>query len=210
MNKEDDCPICYEIIAPGKNRVSTVCGHSFHTNCLLRHTAFNGYGCPCCRTQLVEEPPTEDSSSAEDDNSGFFVADDNGGFLTEEDTISHYDQYVLDGCRWMFQRAKGEDIHDTDPYTDSFEQWSLQMAKNCIDYEKEMGRKTECVMNELGKMKNAFSYEDLVKGYLYWNGADFCDSSKYEFHNRKVTSTLKSVLERLGLAHTQEQTTFFR
>ena len=56
MSHEHDCPICYEAldIVSYTNMISTECGHRFHTTCLLKHTTFNGYGCPCCRTKLVE------------------------------------------------------------------------------------------------------------------------------------------------------------
>ena len=48
------CPICYETIAEEKNRVITECGHCFHTSCLMKHAAMNGFGCPYCREQMSD------------------------------------------------------------------------------------------------------------------------------------------------------------
>jgi hypothetical protein len=38
-----------------RNRVTTECGHQFHTKCLLSNVAYNGFGCPYCRSEMVEE-----------------------------------------------------------------------------------------------------------------------------------------------------------
>ena len=192
-----DCPICYESINPAKNCVTTECGHSFHTSCLLKHTAFNGYGCPYCRTELATKKDVDVDPDDEDPYRMREVeADDALRETAEREVADQYDQYVLDGCRWMFLRANNEDIYDTDPYTDAYERWQIQMDENCRNFEIEMERKTDLIMKELAKI-NAFSYEDLVKGYLFWNQAHFCDSAQFEFHNRKVTNTLKSVVEKL-------------
>lgn len=173
-----DCPICYELIQFKKNSVTTECGHSFHANCLMKHTSFNGYGCPCCRTQMIQKDEKND--------------EENVGNEQNND-----DQYVLDGSRWMFQRANNEPIDDTDPYTDQFERWQIQMTRMNQEMEMEIERKTELVLKELDKIK-AISYEDLVKGYLFWNQEHlYANSTAYEFNNRKVTSTLNSVLQKL-------------
>jgi hypothetical protein len=176
-----DCPICYERIAAAVNCVVTECGHLFHTSCLLTHTSYNGYGCPCCRKQLAN-PVT---SVEDNDEEMRFLPDDS-------------DQYVLDGARWLFQRANNEETDDnTDPYIDQFERWQTQMVINQEAREKEIERKTNLVLKELEKIK-AISYEDLVKGYLFWNQEHlYANSLIYEFNNRKVTSTLTSVLQKI-------------
>jgi len=64
---DSECPICMEIIDLCKNCATTECGHKFHSNCLMRSIAFNGFGCPYCRFEMVEE--IEDSDD-EDDEEG--------------------------------------------------------------------------------------------------------------------------------------------
>jgi len=62
---ETECPICMEIIDLCKNCSTTECGHQFHSNCLMRSIAFNGFGCPYCRFEMVEE--IDDSEDEEDE-----------------------------------------------------------------------------------------------------------------------------------------------
>jgi len=175
-----DCPICYELVSTKRNFITTECGHSFHANCLMKHTSMNGYGCPCCRTQMVDSSLDEEQSQFEEINDG--------------------DRYVLDGCRWLFQRANHEPIDDLDPYTAMFERWQIQMEINNKENELAIERKTNLVLEELDKIK-AFTFEDLVKGYLYWNQQHlYANSTIYEFNNRKVTSTLLSVLEKVSVS----------
>jgi len=55
MSESIDCPICMDSIKTTSNNcVTTECGHRFHTKCLLQSVAHNGFGCPCCRTGMVE------------------------------------------------------------------------------------------------------------------------------------------------------------
>ena len=63
---EAECPICMEIIELNKNCVNTECGHSFHSNCLMKSIAFNGFGCPYCRFEMVEETSDSDDSNDEE------------------------------------------------------------------------------------------------------------------------------------------------
>ena len=67
MSTEIECPICFECVEPTKNCVTTECGHCFHTNCLMKNVAHNGFGCPYCRTAMAEEP--EESEDGDDDES---------------------------------------------------------------------------------------------------------------------------------------------
>ena len=60
------CPICYETITEEKNCVITECGHCFHTSCLMKHAAMNGFGCPYCREQMSDYVPPQ-SEEIDDD-----------------------------------------------------------------------------------------------------------------------------------------------
>jgi hypothetical protein len=56
-----------EIIDLCKNCATTECGHQFHSNCLMKSIAFNGFGCPYCRFEMVEEiVDSEDEEEYED------------------------------------------------------------------------------------------------------------------------------------------------
>jgi ABC-type Zn2+ transport system substrate-binding protein/surface adhesin len=114
-----------------------------------------------------------------------------------------YDDYVLDGCRWMFQRATAnsttiaEDAED--PYIDAFERWQIQINENCREFQTEVDRRADVVLDVLKKIK-AFSHDDLVKGYLFCIDEYFGGSTEFARYDQKVTSTLKSVLDRSGFS----------
>jgi hypothetical protein len=50
-----------EKIEKNKNNLTTDCGHTFHTSCLLTNIAKNGFGCPYCRTLLAEKESDDES-----------------------------------------------------------------------------------------------------------------------------------------------------
>jgi hypothetical protein len=83
-----------ECILDTKNRVTTECGHCFHTNCLMTSVAHNGFGCPYCRTAMAEAVDDDDD---DDDEWGSVDSDE------EEDN-----DRALRGFRFMFNRLAGE------------------------------------------------------------------------------------------------------
>lgn len=50
-----ECPICMELIDSQKNIIITECGHKFHCKCLMMNIERNGFGCPYCRQEMVDE-----------------------------------------------------------------------------------------------------------------------------------------------------------
>ena len=54
-----ECPICFELIDK-INSLTTECGHTFHTSCLMKNVAHNGFGCPYCRTAMAESVSFQD------------------------------------------------------------------------------------------------------------------------------------------------------
>ena len=94
ISENVECPICMDCILDTKNRVTTECGHCFHTNCLMTSVAHNGFGCPYCRTAMAEEIKDDD-----DDD------EDDWGSVDSEDED---DDRALRGFRFMFNRLAGE------------------------------------------------------------------------------------------------------
>jgi len=113
MIEQNECPICMDKIEGNKNKLVTECGHCFHTSCLLKNAAHNGFGCPYCRTTLAEDPEDSDEEEEEDD--------DDDEDEEDEETQDLYSNNVLSGMRWLFQRASGEDI-DADPAENSWQE----------------------------------------------------------------------------------------
>jgi len=54
MTEIIECPICMDCIGE-KNCVTTECGHKFHANCMFKNIDKNGFKCPCCRNQMIEQ-----------------------------------------------------------------------------------------------------------------------------------------------------------
>ena len=100
-----ECPICMEDVFSGKNCVVTECGHSFHTSCLMKNVAHNGFGCPYCRTEMAEEQ--EDSDDEEE------IEEWVGG-MPSAYVAGRREDYALRGMRWLFQQAENEQDGDQD------------------------------------------------------------------------------------------------
>ena len=98
------CSICLiNIDDTSKNIIKTDCNHIFHSSCFLQNVAFNGFDCPNCRNVLANKPDSSEHDEDEQDED------------EDEDEL-----YILNGSRWLFMRAEGEeiDINDDDDYSD--------------------------------------------------------------------------------------------
>jgi hypothetical protein len=79
------------------NRVTTECNHTFHTSCLMKSIAHNGFGCPYCRTKMVEEINDDYDSEYQDENE-----------FAEE----LFDDNALTSFRMFTQRISGEEVEE--------------------------------------------------------------------------------------------------
>ena len=119
---ETECPICMEIIDLCKNCSTTECGHQFHSNCLMRSIAFNGFGCPYCRFEMVEE--IDDSDDEEDERED---GDEEGEGEQGEDGDDDDDEEDED--------YEGEDDVEGDQALPSFELIQKKFIDKGITYE---------------------------------------------------------------------------
>jgi hypothetical protein len=106
------CSLCLiNIDDTSKNIIKTDCNHVFHSSCFLQNVAFNGFDCPNCRNVLANKPDSSEQDEDEDEDD----EDDDEDEQEDEDEL-----YILNGSRWLFMRAEGEeiDINDDDDYSD--------------------------------------------------------------------------------------------
>lgn len=89
-----ECPICMDNIELTKNCVTTECGHTFHTNCLMKNVVFNGFGCPFCRTEMVEDVEDEEDED-EDDEEDIGSDDEDDDDEDEEDDGSDLGDFIV-------------------------------------------------------------------------------------------------------------------
>jgi hypothetical protein len=104
------CSICLnDIDDTSRNIIKTECSHIFHSTCFLQNVAFNGFDCPNCRNTLANKPEQEDELDDQDEDEEQY-----------EDENDDEEEYILNGSRWLFMRAEGEeiDINDDDNYDD--------------------------------------------------------------------------------------------
>ena len=179
INIKMDCPICMEGILITVNCLTTDCGHTFHTSCLMKNTAVNGYGCPCCRAQMADEASI--SSDEASDSESFYDA-------AEED-------YVLIGFRWFFQQIHGEELEG-----DAAEYEVLLKEEQDWDEESEnesdaVKIKIDNIMLGLNKI-NTISYEELLKAFLHEHVDGFSLNHQAQDAFQKVNSTIKNISQR--------------
>jgi len=105
-----ECPICLDDIDVSKNCTRTECGHTFHATCLMNNILRNGFGCPYCRTAMVEEPEEED------DESQFSRGDE------DEVDDEEIEDYTLRGFRFFFENVEGIAHEDEDTLEEYEEQ----------------------------------------------------------------------------------------
>jgi hypothetical protein len=94
-----ECPICMDDININKNCITTECGHCFHTSCVMRNVAQNGFACPMCRSAMAEyaDAESEDGEYEEDREDGEF------SMLDERNP----DDYALRGFRFFMDNVEG-------------------------------------------------------------------------------------------------------
>lgn len=150
-----ECPICMDEINGEKNKVTTECGHCFHTSCLMKNVSHNGFGCPYCRDAMAEEPADNNSDEEYDEFS-----------VDEEDEEPDFNDNVLRGARWLFQRAEGEELDDEeDTVLDEEEDRDEVEPRAPVDY----------IVEKL--VQRGVSMSDLVKAIL------IRDHDEYQFHD---------------------------
>jgi hypothetical protein len=154
-NEIIECPICMDQVEGMKNRVTTECGHCFHTSCLMKNVAHNGFGCPYCRDAMAEEP---DDNNTDEEYDEFSV--------DEEDEEPDYSDNVLRGSRWLFQRAEGEELDDEEDTVLDEEEERVEVEPRApVDY----------IVEKL--VQRGVSMADLVKSIL------IRDHDEYQFHD---------------------------
>jgi len=145
-----ECPICMDDIqACNVNCVTTECGHQFHTSCLMRNIAHNGFGCPYCRNVMAEE--VEDS-----DDDEYTEIDDEETIVSEVsyDSVTQHDEVALSGMRRLFRSAQN-DIEDAVEDDDDDQEDIIKLTSQQI---------TDSFV------KANFTMTDIVRAFMITNG----------------------------------------
>lgn len=110
-----------------------------------------------------------------------------------------YDEtYILDGMRWLFQIASDEEPDNDTPFADEFDSWVQNMELSRIKHNEEVDRRMDLVLSKLKEI-GSLSFEDVVRALLYQKHQYFICSGKAYNYNKKVHSTIDSVINRVGI-----------
>jgi hypothetical protein len=166
-----------EIIDTNINICNTECGHTFHSNCLIKNISHNGFGCPYCRKILAENNVKMVDLDVEDDNISH---------IDDQEPDYKYNDYELRGFRWLFNRAYGEEIEQygyEKPYEDVYLEEYYE--------EKETIKKllpTSLVKKNM--IKNNITYDELIGYIFYIYKNDYQLSYEHQESFKKVYTTM--------------------
>ena len=184
-----ECPICMENILADVNCVKTDCGHLFHTSCLMKNTAVNGYDCPCCRAQMAEMPEDsvisgeEEYDSNDDDEASIY-------FDAEEE-----EDFIFLGFRWFHQRIHSEELEgDAEEYEEMAKE-EKEWDEESANASEEVKAKIDNILLGLKKIKS-ISYDELLKAFVHKNMNKLSLNYEAEAAFNKVTSTIHSIWDK--------------
>jgi hypothetical protein len=192
-----ECPICMVEIIGSTNRVTTECGHEFHTKCLLSNVAYNGFGCPYCRSEMVEESVAnhlhEDEEDEEDED------DDDEEDDEYDDEIEESD--ILRGLRFMLQRVTGDiltdenDIYDEDDYENEL------LQQNQIQTPKPKPSLSLIVKKLL---EEGVTNESLVRALLFTDHPEYNDEDDHSPVHEAVYDLIRNIINNYTIEQEEE------
>lgn len=147
MNCEPiDCPICFDLIGE-KNNITTECGHKFHASCLMTNISRNGFGCPCCRAVMADEP--DDATEVDDEQWVFDETEVDDDSDDGSDELFADDDDALRGLRLFTNLLEGNE-HDqedavaeyqynegrTNVHVPTFQEFTAALRAKGVTYEQ--------------------------------------------------------------------------
>jgi hypothetical protein len=176
-------------ISGNTNRLSTECGHEFHTKCLLSNVAYNGFGCPYCRSEMVEESVSNHMHEDEDDDDEEDYEDENEGDENndvENNQLNESD--VLRGFRFMLERVTGEVLTNEDDVVEENE------YQNKLDNSETPRPSVALISKKLSDQ--GITIETMVKALLL-DHSEYNDASEEEFYqiNDDLFDKIRDIIE---------------
>ncbi len=118
MTEIIECPICMDCIGE-KNCVTTECGHKFHANCMFKNIDKNGFKCPCCRNQMIEQEEEEEEYEEYEEYEEEQQEHEEQQQEEEEDSVYEeetgpFSNDALRGLRLLTNLLEGDEHHPDD------------------------------------------------------------------------------------------------
>jgi hypothetical protein len=198
--EEDECPICMDAIESNNNRTTTACGHTFHSNCIMMNISHNGFACPFCRTEMVENPK-EDDEDGEDDEYGEDdgYGEDDEYVIYEENERNKQENKAFQEMRLMFQEVQGEKLEESEEEESEEEESEEEESEDEENEDEEIEGEEEIIRLPSATFicdklkKKGVTMEDLVKALLL-------DHSQYNYDielsksDNKVYGKIKGII----------------
>ena len=185
-----ECCICMDsIVNKNTNCVTTECGHTFHTNCLMANVSHNGFGCPYCRQAMAEDKDDDESETLSD-------------YETIESEPELYNDYALTSMRWMFQREEDGEVsndEETDDNDDNDEN------SNEVTEEENIIRPSINLIAEKLSQRGT-TYEDLIQAYLSLVSFDEYEGDLQDDFIRKEGAIFRKIKNIIREYRRQEET----
>jgi hypothetical protein len=167
--EETECPICFEVICSEVNTVITECGHKFHCKCLMQNVLHNSFGCPYCRTEMVDKPIVnsividydDDDLRLEELEEGEIIRSDFEEFVDRQHFHDEMNEtsFCLTSFRMFQQRIEGEEIEEEE----------IEELRERLDMERRDRRnqKNADILVSRIVNNNNITKEDLIRALLY-------------------------------------------
>ena len=204
-----DCSICLEVLEGVHNRLTTDCGHCFHTNCFLQNVSHNGFACPNCRNQLVEEPNDESDDEDDYDEDDY---DDDDEESVDDTSVSvagpGLESHVLRGFRWLFQRVEDDDDDDDedDDDDDEFDIMQFQRGHGRFNEDHYEPISLQVIGEQMGQ--RGITFDDLVALIAFPHKDNADDCAEYALPKIKELQTkIQEILEGTYQAEETTETT---
>jgi len=171
------CPICMDDMPSdfSKNCTTTECGHCFHTGCLLQNVLRNGFGCPYCREQMVDEPAQRQEEYEYEDELDAFSE------ITNEE-----EDHTLTGMRMLFQRAENEEVEEVEEVEEEEEE-ELEEEAEVVEEEEPVPPVDLLVRKLQGQ---GVTYEEFVK-YALLEHDEFSYNDEYDAIAENIFATIR-------------------
>ena len=136
MCEISECPICMDVIDVSKNCVTTECGHKFHTSCLMKNVAFNGFECPYCRSVMAEDDDDDDEDEEyEEDGEENDEDEDDEDETHENYPLSNEDP--IPSFEVIFKKLMDKNVtYEQLVKSMMYGHLAFSFTENCDEYEK--------------------------------------------------------------------------
>ena len=185
------CSICLDDIDIKINIMTTDCGHCFHTNCFLQHVSHNGFTCPNCRNQIVDEPECDSDEDDYDDDDDYDDEDDDDE-CEEDDDECEEDNNAFRAMRMLFRRAE----NDAENINYEIYEERIQYERGHIHFGEEDLRPLS--LRTIGERMNlrGITYNDLVALIVFPHKDNHADIAEYSHTRLKdIHRKIKDIIE---------------